>query len=47
VDDVIDVRIVADINADLTTFPQAQYGAGHHAVVSKRVDHLSRSELEP
>jgi hypothetical protein len=47
VDDVINVRIVVDVDADLAAFPQAQYGAGHRTIVSKRVDYLSRRELEP
>jgi hypothetical protein len=47
VDDVINVRIVVDVDADLAAFTQAQYGAGHRTVVSKRVDYLSRRELDP
>src|SRR5262249_22063534 len=47
VNDVINVRIIANIDADLTAFAQAQYGAGDRAVVRKCVDHLPRGELEP
>jgi hypothetical protein len=44
--DVVDIRVVADIDADLAAFAQAQYRTRHHAVVSKGLDHLSRGEFQ-
>ena len=38
-DDVVDVGVVADIDADRAAFAQAQQRAGYRAVVAKGVDH--------
>src|SRR4030095_6214739 len=45
--DVVDIRVVADIDADLAAFARAQYRARHHAVVSKGLDRLSGGEFQP
>jgi hypothetical protein len=47
VHDIVDVGVVADIDADLAAFPQPQDRTGHGAVVTERVDHPARRKLEP
>ena len=45
-DDVVDVRIVHDVNADLPTLLQTQDRAGNHAIVAIGLDHLVGSQLD-
>ena len=47
VHDVVDVGIVADIDADLAALAEAQHRARNRAVVGKGVDDLSGGELQP
>jgi hypothetical protein len=45
--DVVDIGIVADIDADLAAFAKAQHRTGHAIVIGKRLDYLPGRELEP
>ena len=45
--DIVDVGVVADIDADLAAFPKPQHWTGHGAVVAKSLDHPPGGELEP
>jgi len=47
VHDIVDVGVVADIDAHLVALAQPQRRARHLAVIGERVDHLARRELEP
>jgi hypothetical protein len=47
VNDVVDIGVVADVDADLATLAQPQERTGHGAVVGEGVDDFSGRELEP
>ena len=44
--DVVDVGVVMDVDADLAVFAQTQDRTGNRAVVAEGLDHLAGSELE-
>jgi hypothetical protein len=47
VHDIVDVAIVADVDADLAALPQPQHRSRHGAVVAEGVDDFPGGELEP
>ena len=47
VHDVVDIAVVADVDADLAALAQPQYRTGHAIVVSEGLDHPAGGELEP
>jgi len=46
-DDVIDVSVVADVDADWAAFSKAQNRARNPVIVGKRVNHLAGGEFQP
>src|SRR5262245_39959592 len=45
--DIVNIGVIADIDANLAAFPQSQYRSRHRAIVTERVDHPARRKFEP